>query len=188
MALWGKADDIYSPGTVYVDYNTGIITGSATSFTSASAGDVISIGLGVTFGEAVIESIVSDTEISIASTQFLSGSEISNVEYRISQKPKYTMHDSHYEANEIYGVDSNEVELSLNTQYQIGHGGWVGIVTYMDNSQDPPVMRVKSEVLVAMSGISTGTAVYVQAETATQEEIIDSAGDSEDDDTMFNVL
>ena len=36
MALWGNKDDIYSPGTIFVNYNTGIATGAGTSFTAAS--------------------------------------------------------------------------------------------------------------------------------------------------------
>ncbi len=169
MALWGNKDDIYSPGTVYVDYAAGIATGAGTSFTAASEGDVISIGAGNTFGEAVISGITSDTLISIASTQFLSGAEISGVNYTISQKPKYTLHDSHYGADEIYGVDEKEASAAISTKYAVTHAGWVGIITYIDADNQ---LRVKTETLVAMSGITTGTTAY------------DAAGDS-DDDTIF---
>lgn len=169
MALWGNKDDIYSPGTIYVNYATGIATGAGTSFTAASEGDVISIGAGNTFGEAIISGITSDTLISIASTQFLSGAAISGVNYTISQKPKYTLHDSHYDANEIYGVSEDEVGIAVTTQYALTHAGWVGIITYIDTDNQ---LRVKTETLVAMSGITTGTADY------------DNAGDA-DDDTIF---
>ena len=73
MALWGKADSIYSPGTISLVYGTKIITGSGTSFTSAYVGSVIYIGTGNTVGEAVIDSVTNATTVSIASTQFLSG-------------------------------------------------------------------------------------------------------------------
>ena len=59
MALWGKADSVYSIGTVTVDYANKVITGSGTSFMAASVGDVITIGAGATIGEAVISGITS---------------------------------------------------------------------------------------------------------------------------------
>lgn len=152
MALWGKADGIYSPGTVTVDYANKTITGAGTSFTAAAAGDVISVGAGFTFGEAVISGITSDTFISIATTESLSGAAIAGVAYSISQKPKYTLLDSHYAAGEIYGVDEFEAASVVTTQYAVTHAGWVGIKTYVDANGS---LRVKTETLVAMSGISS---------------------------------
>jgi hypothetical protein len=153
MALWGKADGIYSPGTIDVDYVNKTITGTATSFTAASVGDVISVGAGFTFGEAVISGITSDTYIAIATTESLSGAAIAGVAYSISQKPKYTLLDSHYEAAEIYGVDAAETAVSKTTIYSVTHGGWVGVQTYLDQHG---TLRVKTETLVAMSSISAG--------------------------------
>ena len=152
MALWGKKDDIYSAGTLTVDYATKTVTGSGTTFTALSVGDVISIGAGTTFGEAVVSGITSDTVISIASTQYLSGAAISGVEWTASQKPKYTLNDSNYSATEILGVDENEIASST---LEPSHTGWVGVHTYVDNHGN---LRRKTEVLVAMSGITTGVA------------------------------
>jgi hypothetical protein len=152
MALWGKIDKIFSPGTITVDYDTLVVTGSGTSFTAASEGDVISIGVGKTFGEAVIKEIISATELGIATTRFLSGEEISGEEYIISQKPKYTMHDSHYDADGIYGVDIVEAEISKTSLYSVEHSGWVGIITYTDMHGNP---RAKTETLVSMSEITS---------------------------------
>ena len=179
MALWGKADKIFSPGTISVNYDTLVVTGSGTSFTAASEGDVISIGVGKTFGEAVIAEIASATVLTIATTRFLSGEAISGAEYTISQKPKYTMHDSHYTADEIFGVDATEAEVAKPTQYSVEHAGWVGVQTYMDMHGE---LRVKTETLVAMDGISTGTPEFIVAEDSTFDEIIDAAGDADDDD------
>jgi hypothetical protein len=64
------------------------------------------------------------------------------------------MHDTHYAADEIYGVDVVEAGIAKTTQYSVEHAGWVGIITYMDNHGN---LRVKTETLVAMSGITTGT-------------------------------
>ena len=52
----------------------------------------------------------------------------------------------------VYGVASGGVSASEGTQYETGVG-WVGVTTYNDNSG---ALRVKKEILVAMSGISTG--------------------------------
>jgi hypothetical protein len=162
MALWGKKDDIYSVGTIAVNYATKTVTGTATTFTALTVGDVISIGVGNTFGEAIVSGITSDTVISIASTQHLSGAAISGVQWTASQKPKYTMEDSNYESTEIYGVDAAEVGYARTTTvggkagaFGVTHAGWVGIMTYIDNHGN---LRVKNEVLVAMSGITTGVA------------------------------
>ena len=159
MALWGTTDAVYATGTITVDLGNGTITGSGTTFTNAAVGDVISIGVGNTYGEAIISGVTSNTYISIASTQFLTpnaGYAIAGVAYTISQKPKYTLHDTNYGVNDIFGIDPYEVGVASTTdKYAVAHAGWVGINTYVDTHGN---LRVKSEVLVAMSGISTGTA------------------------------
>jgi hypothetical protein len=158
MALWGKADDIYSPGQVTVDYANKTITGAGTSFLAVGIvpGVVISIGAGATLGEAVVSEITSETQISIASTQFLVPG-ISGAEYTLSQKPVYTMQDSHWSGlttttslstNGVFGVDEYE---GSSVQF-VSHVGWVGIKTYVDAQGE---VRTKTETLVAMSGIST---------------------------------
>jgi len=154
MALWGNKDSFASlTGTVTVDYANKIITGSGTTFVTAgiSTGDVISIGVGNTFGEAVVAGVTSATQISIASTQFLSGAAISGIAYTVSQKPLYTLGDSNWSASEIYGVDSVEVGLARTTAFAVTHEGWVGLTTYTDTHGR---VRVKHEVLVA-GGILT---------------------------------
>lgn len=168
MALWGKADGLFSPGTVSVDYSTETITGAGTSFTAAgiSTGTVIVIGVGGTYGQAVISGITSDLVVSIATTQYLSGAAIAGVGYTLTQKPIYTLEDSNYDltptdsaglTNAVYGVDEYEAAANAATgsKYKVAHAGWVGIHTYIDQHGN---FRVKSEVLVAMSGISSNTA------------------------------
>jgi len=153
MALWGKADSVYSVGTVTVDYANKVVTGSGTSFLAASVGDVITIGAGATFGSAVISGITSETQVSLASTDHLTGVAAAGVAYTMSQRPKYTLHDTHWGESEIYGVDETEAGVARTTAYAVAHAGWVGLTTYTDMHGN---VRVKSEVLVAMSGISSG--------------------------------
>lgn len=184
MALWGKADNLFSPGTIEVNYSAKTITGTGTSFRSAgiSTGTVIVIGAGGTLGQAVISGITSETLISIATTQYLSGAAIVGAAYTLTQKPVYTLEDKNYSTitgtgnssstNAVYGVDEYEAAANAATgsKYKVAHAGWVGIHTYIDNHGN---LRVKSEVLVAMSGISSNTpATYSQT------------GDAQDD-TVF---
>lgn len=172
MSLWGKKDDVYSIGTITVNYGTKAVTGAGTSFTALSVGDVILVGAGATFGRAIIASVTDNTNCSIASTEFLSGAAISGVSWEASQEPKYVLKDSNYSATQIRGADENETKATSST-VGLAHCGWVGIKTYVDSSGR---LRTKSEVLVAMSGITTGTASYTDG------------GDSDDDPVLPDSL
>ena len=182
MALWGTADSIYSTGTVSVNYGTKVITGSGTSFLAATVGSVITIGVGGTYGQAVISAITSNTQISIATTQYLSGAAISGIAYTMSQKPVYTIEDSNYNNNLkvgrsagltkfVEGVDANEaaVAKAAGSKYAVAHPGWVGVHTYVDCHGN---LRVKSETLVAFSGISTGTPTFTSYGDANDDAIL----------------
>jgi len=169
MALWGNKDSFSDlTGTVTVDYATKIVDGNATTFVTAgiSTGDVISIGAGNTFGQAVIAGVTSETQLSIASTQFLSGAAISGVAYTVSQEPVYTLgvgstlRGTIGGPSFVYGVDANEVTVAAATTafgkeagFAVAHAGWVAVAaTYTDSNGRT---RIKSEVLVASGSIST---------------------------------
>ena len=102
MALWGDKDNIYSGGIVTLDYQTGVVTGSGTTFGNVGAagtGDVIRFGdvVGGTFyGDAVIVGIASTTQLTIGSTAGLSGATISAAQFTVNQEPKYSILDVHY--------------------------------------------------------------------------------------------
>ena len=159
MALWGNNDNVGSNGNVSLDYDTRVVTGSGTTFGNVGAaktGDVIRFGasfgqFGVNVGDAVIVGIASTTQLSIASTAGLSGAAISGVQFQVSESPKYAVLDSHL--NEVIGVEDAETEAAVSTKFKLAHAGWVGITTYNGSEGE---LRVKSEVLVAMSGITTG--------------------------------
>ena len=177
MALWGNKDNITSRGTVTVNYATKVVTGNAggsgTQFGaagSAQVGDVIRFTKGDTyFGDAVIDTITSATVCSIASTNGLTGGAISASDFTVSQLPKFTINDSSFsrkisglnaaQSNEeyVFGVAEGGLASAEGTQYETG-AGWVGVQTYMDNSTTPASLRIKKEILVAMSGISTENA------------------------------
>jgi hypothetical protein len=107
MALWGNKDTFSDlVGTIELNYSTKVVTGDTTTFVTAgiSTGDVITIGAGGTFGEAVIAGVTSETQLLIASTQFLSGATISaGTAYTVSQKPIYTLGDVSYS----YALDAD---------------------------------------------------------------------------------
>lgn len=184
MALWGKADGIYSPGTVSVNYTNKTITGSGTSFTAAgvSEGTVITLGIGGTYGQAVVSSVTSDTVLLIKKTQYLIDADgVSGIAYTMSQQPVSALEDSNYDltptsspglTNFIEGVDEYEAAAlkATGSKYAVAHAGWVGVHTYVDTHGN---LRVKSEVLVAMSGISSNVGATYGA-----------TGDAPDDATL----
>tara|TARA_B100000029_G_scaffold165696_1_gene161910 strand:- start:217 stop:762 length:546 start_codon:yes stop_codon:yes gene_type:complete len=169
MALWGNKDNlnIGAAGTVYVsDWDTYTVTGSGTTFTNFAAGDVIRFGdfQGTYYGDAVIKSISSNTVLTIASTEGLDpnlgvfATGYGATTFVVTQAPIYTTGDSKYKepntdsTNLVYSVSANNIDATGSLSPGPG-AGWVGVQTYVDTHGN---LRVKSEVLVAMSGISTG--------------------------------
>ena len=161
MALWGNNDGVYSDGTISIDLGELKITGAGTTFTTAHAaeGNIITVGVGATYGEAVIAGRTSGTVLTIRDTNnFVSGVTTvpTGTVYNITQKPQSTLTDTNYGANEIFGVDKTEqtVARDADSIYRPAHAGWVGITSYTDQHGN---LRVKTEVLVAMSADSTGS-------------------------------
>ena len=168
MSLWGNSDNVTSRGTVSLDYSTGQVTGNAggtgTQFGaagSAQVGNVIRFGLveGTYFGDAVITGITSARVLTIGSTAGLSGAAIASTDFFVSELPKYTVLDSTYSETSttadrrVYGISTSMGSGSFTAPGQ----GWVGVTTYMQTNPDgSTTLRVKSEILVAQSGISTG--------------------------------
>jgi hypothetical protein len=175
MALWGKNDSFSNlTGTITINLSTKVVTGSGTTFVTAgiSTGDILVVGVGATYGQAVISGVTSATQISIASTQFLIGigtvgyGATVGVAYTVNQKPKYTLEDGQYFAPDVksnrfsavFGVDVTEAGIARTTTvggkagaYGVAHAGWVGVTTYLDNAGN---LRVKTETLVAGSSIT----------------------------------
>ena len=170
MALWGNKDNlnIGGIGTVYVsDWDTNTVTGSGTTFTNFAAGDVIRFGdfKGTYYGDAVIKSITSNTVLTIASTEGLDpnlgvfATGYGATTFVVSQLPKSSTSDSSYKEPEdgytkaVYAVNATNIDATSGTGIAADSAGWVGVTTYL---QSDGTLRTKSEVLVAMSGISTG--------------------------------
>ena len=84
-----------------------------------------------------------------------------NTVFTANQSPKSFVLNSAYSQNTgvggtadkfVYGIGKTGSEAVAGTQFETGVG-WVGITTYNDAGGN---LRVKKEVLVAMSGIATG--------------------------------
>ena len=171
MSLWGNKDSFSSglTGTITINLSTEVVTGSGTTFVTAgiSTGDILVVGVGATYGQAVITGVTSATQLSIGSTQFLIplAGAITGAAYTVTQKPKYSLEDGQYFAPDVksnrfstvVGIDTVEVGIAKTRSvggkagaYGVTHAGWVGITTYVDNHGN---FRVKAETLVAGSSI-----------------------------------
>ena len=155
MALWGTKDTVYSVGNIDVNVTTGAVTKNSGSIAWTS-GNGVKVGQVITIdgtSEGVIQSIVSATSLTIT-TRHLPSTNITNKTYEIREKPKFTLGDSNYGVNGIFGVDAAETAVAKSTAYSVAHGGWVGITSYIDSNG---TTRVKTEVLVAGSSIAGGS-------------------------------
>ena len=173
MALWGKSELIYNSGKVTVNFSDKQIKRHSGTIDFVAAGiktgDVITVGAAGSLGAAVVSAIVGVHTVSIASTNDIvygGGNQHTNQDYYINEKPKSTLEDSTYDAPEVrttgfstspitrtvVGVDPTETSVAKNTKYAVQHAGWVGIMTYTDMHGN---LRVKSETLVAFSGITS---------------------------------
>jgi len=99
MSLWGNNDSVYSDGTIAVNLGTNTVTGTGVTFNTAGikTGDIITVGTGGTYGQAVILNY-TNTTLSIAGTaNFISGiSTFPAVVYNINEQPIYTLGDSSF--------------------------------------------------------------------------------------------
>ena len=170
MALWGNKDNlnIGAAGTVFVsNWDTLTVTGNGTTFTNFEAGDIIRFGdfKGTYYGDAVIASIASTISCTIASSEGLDpnlgvfGAGYGATTFVVSQLPKSSISDSSFKeptsgyTKAVYSVNATNIDATSGTGIAADSAGWVGVTTYL---QSDGTLRTKSEVLVAMSGISTG--------------------------------
>ena len=138
------------------------------------------------FGDAVITSIASTISCSIASTASLVNPNTNanfnlatagiTTTFTVSQMPiwctqdlqgdRYRNKESAFQSESlVFGISNATAQNSNTTAAQAPSvqgqfktdAGWVGVTTYIDNHGN---YRVKQEVLVAMSGITTGSIDY----------------------------
>ena len=175
MALWSNNDAV--PGLATARYTvaananadgTCTVTGTGSSFGldgcagigtvirfgADARGRTINVGAGHTyFGDAVIVAVANSESITIASTSGLSQVGFTT-SARFTTCPHSGVTDTVYQEKGVTDRDSVVYGISTTTtgSYHVAHQGWVGVTTYVDMHGN---LRVKSEVLVAMSGITT---------------------------------
>jgi hypothetical protein len=175
MALWSNNDAV--PGLATARYTvaanaaadgTCTVTGTGSSFGldgcagigtiirfgADARGRSINVGAGHTyFGDAVIVAVANSESITIASTSGLSQVGFTT-SARFTTCPQSGVTDTVYQEKGVSDRDSVVYGISTTTtgSYHVAHQGWVGVTTYVDMHGN---LRVKSEVLVAMSGITT---------------------------------
>jgi len=175
MALWSNNDAV--PGLATARYTvaananadgTCTVTGTGSSFGldgcagigtvirfgADARGRTINVGSGHTyFGDAVIVAVANSESITIASTVGLSQVGFTT-SARFSTCTKSPILDTVYQEKGVTDRDSvvYGISTAVSGSYHVPHQGWVGVTTYVDMHG---TLRVKSEVLVAMSGITT---------------------------------
>ena len=175
MALWSNNDAV--PGLATARYTvaanaaadgTCTVTGTGSSFGldgcagidtiirfgADARGRTINVGAGHTYyGDAVIVAVANSESITIASTSGLSQVGFTT-SARFTTCPQTGVTDTVYQEKGVTDRDSVVYGISTTTggSYHVPHQGWVGVTTYIDMHG---TLRVKSEVLVAMSGITT---------------------------------
>ena len=175
MALWSNNDAV--PGLATARYTvaanaaadgTCTVTGTGSSFGldgcagigtvirfgADARGRTINVGAGHTyFGDAVIVAVANSESITIASTVGLSQVGFTT-SARFSTCTKSPILDTVYQEKGVTDRDSvvYGISTAISGSYHVPHQGWVGVTTYIDMHG---TLRVKSEVLVAMSGITT---------------------------------
>ena len=177
MALWSNNDAV--PGLATARYTvaanaaadgTCTVTGTGSSFGldgcagigtiirfgADARGRTINVGSGHTyFGDAVIVAVANSESITIASTSGLSQVGFTT-SARFTTCPQSGVTDTVYQEKGVTDRDSVVYGIGNynhgDASYHVAHQGWVGVTTYVDMHG---TLRVKSEVLVAMSGITT---------------------------------
>ena len=175
MALWSNNDAV--PGLATARYTvaananadgTCTVTGTGSSFGldgcagigtvirfgADARGRSINVGAGHTyFGDAVIVAVANSESITIASTSGLSQVGFTT-SARFTTCPQSGVTDTVYQEKGVTDRDSvvYGISTAISGSYHVPHQGWVGVTTYVDMHG---TLRVKSEVLVAMSGIDT---------------------------------
>ena len=175
MALWSNNDAV--PGLATARYTvaanaaadgTCTVTGTGSSFGldgcaglgtiircgADARGRTINVGSGHTyFGDAVIVAVANSESITIASTSGLSQVGFTT-SARFTTCPQSGVTDTVYQEKGVTDRDSvvYGISTAISGSYHVPHQGWVGVTTYVDMHG---TLRVKSEVLVAMSGITT---------------------------------
>ena len=170
MALWGNNDNrlTATAGVVTESGVAAAVIGHGTTFTNFSVGQTLTVGSGQTGGFGVITGITSDRLMTVTTPSMGDYTSNYGANYVVGDRPisntvdpEFAPSSSNAErdyTSKVYGVnkDIQQARQASSSQFTPTHVGWVGVSTYVDMHGN---LRVKSETLVAMSGITTATQV-----------------------------
>ena len=111
---------------------------------------------GVLAGDTLTSGSVSKVVTSVGATSVSLASTIASA-ITAGNSVTFTRVTGGHETSVIGVAAAGVSAASATTKYALTHAGWVGITTYNDSAGN---LRVKQEVLVAMSGITTGNTNY----------------------------
>ncbi len=168
MALWGNKDNLQGPTPVTIvgTATSEFWTAAATGIGTITTGTTIVLGDGGSAGFAVVEASLGANLVRVNHLSSLAGAHAAAYSLQpisLKNDPGYaptSADGSLGRTQRPVGLSSEAIDHASGTVWEADHSGWVGVTTYMDNSATPPVLRVKKEVLVAMSGIQTGAREY----------------------------
>jgi hypothetical protein len=150
-------DSVYSQQTQTVGETTVVIQTAAAASSGIGSDKVTLVSVtGVKIGDTLVSGAVSKT-ISLVSGSIVSLA--STIAVGINSGAAVTVNrTSGQRESSVYGVADGGTAKAQSTSFALTHEGWVGVTTYVDSEGN---LRVKSETLVAMSGITTGnTPIY----------------------------
>lgn len=170
MALWGNNDNVLTAtsGIVTASGFNGAVTGAGTTFTNFSVGQTLTVGSGQTGGFGVITEITDDLNMVVTTSSMGEFVSTYGANYVVGDRPISNTVDPEFApsssnaqrdyTSKVYGVnkDIQQARQASSSKFTPAHAGWVGVSTYVDMHG---TLRVKSETLVAMSGITTATQV-----------------------------
>ena len=145
-------DSVYSQQTQSAS-ETNIIVQTSAAATSGIGSDKVTLVsvAGIAAGDTLTSGSVSKGVTSVLGSVVSLASTIASA--IVSGASVTVTRLSGGKSSSVYGVADGGTNSSQTTSYALTHEGWVGVTTYMDSLGN---LRVKTETLVAMSGITTG--------------------------------
>ena len=145
-------DSVYTQKTQSAAETTLVVRTSAAATSGIGSDKVTLVSVsGIQTGDTLASGTVSR---SVASVTGSIVSLASTINVAIASGAQVTVTRLTGEKNSsVYGVAGAGLDSAQTTSYALTHAGWVGMTTYIDASGS---LRVKTETLVAMSGIQTG--------------------------------
>jgi len=145
-------DSVYSQKTQSTAETTVVIQTSAAATSGIGSDKVTLVSVvGILTGDILASGSVSKEVSSVSGSIVSLASTIATA--IASESSVIVTRASGAKSSSVYGVAEEGAAAAQTTSFALTHEGWVGITTYKDSEGN---LRVKTETLVAMSGITTG--------------------------------